>query len=92
MAHAIYNDTPSTYRLAGSCSVRAYVNCDDTPYHLEQPVTVTLPSNYDADLMGKVHAIRATRECSCMSFRIVKAAILAHPEATVSELVNLLNQ
>ena len=22
---------PSTYRLAGSCSVRAYVNCDDTP-------------------------------------------------------------
>ena len=36
-------NTPPTYRLAGSCSVRAYVMCDDTPYHLETPVERTSP-------------------------------------------------
>ena len=37
-------NTPSTYRLAGSCGFRAYVNCDDTPYWQEQPISVTTPN------------------------------------------------
>lgn len=85
--------TPSTYRLYGSCSVRAYVACDDTPYHLEQPITTGggQNPNYNADLMNKVRAIRATREGGWRSYRTLKALIDDNPEATVSELLGMLN-
>lgn len=87
------DNTPSTYRLAGSCDIRTYVACDDTPYHLEQPVTVTAPNpNYNPVLAAKITALRATKEGGWRGFRTMKALIDAHPEATVAELVNLLNQ
>ena len=83
---------PSTYRLAGSCSVRAYVNCDDTPYHLEQPITRTLPNpdpNHSPERAAKVRALyRAARK----PVLALVALIDANPEATVAELANLLDQ
>ena len=83
---------PSTYRLAGSCSIRAYVNCDDTPYHLEQPITRTLSNpdpNHTPERAAKVRALyRATHR----PVPTLVALIDANPEATVAELVNLLNQ
>ena len=86
-------NTPSTYRPAGSCSFRAYVVCDDTPYHLETPVTVFLPNpHYNPELVAKLAAIRATRGGNCQSYRSLKAIIDSHPEASAAELVNLVNQ
>ena len=90
-------NTPSTYRLAGSCSVRAYVACDDTPYHLETPVTVTMPNpapNHTPERAATVRTL--VRELGASKWLKVSGTVLAHleanPDATVAELINLLNQ
>ena len=85
-------NTPSTYRLAGSCSVRAYVNCDDTPYHLEQPVTRTLPNpapNHTPERAAKVRELYLTTR---LPVPTLVALIDANPSATVVELINLVSQ
>ena len=85
-------NTPS-YRLAGSCGFRAYVNCDDTPYHLEQIVSVTTPNPHPeraATVQALVRALGATRWPHVSSTAL--ALIDANPDATVAELVAMLNQ
>ena len=87
-----------TYRLAGSCSVRAYVACDDTPYHLEQPVTRTVPNpspNHTPERAAMVRAlISAANPAQRRMLRTVGIAALidANPAATVAELLNLISQ
>ena len=89
---------PETYRLAGSCSVRAYVACDDTPYHLEQPVAHTLPSldpNHSPERAEMVRAlIRTASPAQRRILRNLNVAELidANPGATVAQLLNLINQ
>lgn len=89
-------NTPSTYRLAGTCSARAYVACDDTPYHLEQPVTVSLPNpdtNHTPERAAKVRAL--VRVLGAVKWGNVSSAALAmidaNPEATIAELAGMLN-
>ena len=85
--------TPSTYRLAGSCGFRAYVNCDDTPYHLEQPISVTTPNptpERAATVRALVRALGASKWLHVSSAAL--ALIDANPDATVAELVAMLNQ
>lgn len=86
-------NTPSTYRLAGSCSARAYVACDDTPYWEERPITTGggVNPNYDHTFMGKVNALRATKEGCYRDFRVLRALIDANPDATAAELIGMLN-
>ena len=89
---------PETYRLYGSCSVRAFVACDDTPYHLEQPVAHTLPNtdpNHTPERAEMVRAlIRAASPAQRRVLRNLNMAELidANPGATVAQLLNLINQ
>lgn len=89
-------NTPSTYRLAGSCSTRTYVACDDTPYWEEQPITVTLANpdpNHTPERAAKVRAV--VRMIGGGRWSKVSAAMLAlidaNPDATVAELIGMLN-
>ena len=103
MAHQAIPTTPATvnpetYRLAGSCSVRSYVQADDTPYHLEQPVAHTLPNtdpNHSPERAEMVRAlIRAASPAQRRILRNLNTAELidANPQSTVAQLLNLINQ
>ena len=86
-------NTPSTYRLYGSCSIRAYVLADDTEYHLEQIVSVTTPNpapERAATVRAMVRALGATKWLHVSGTAL--ALIDANPNATVTELVAMLNQ
>ena len=88
-------NTPPTYRLAGSCSVRAFVACDDTPYHLETPVVRTSPdTDHSPEHAAKVRALfrASTPVQRRMGASFMAELIDANPSATVAQLLNLINQ
>ena len=93
MSNTNATNTQSTYRLAGSCSPRAYAMCDDTPYHLEQPISVTTPNPHPeraATVQALVRALGAARWPHVSATAL--ALIDANPNATVAELAAMLNQ